>query len=209
MDTKSTQSIGPLLRSMIEAGQISDPASPKGRLLAAAAMLFRKKGYAGTTVRDLAAEVGILSGSIFHHFKNKDEILFGVMKEVVSAMNASLEQILALESDPAEKVRALIENELVFIHGSPGDASAVLVYEWRALSADKQVLILEQRDVYEAMWLDALEEAREAGLTRIESDVLRQLLHGAVAWSVNWYEPGGALSMEDLIDRTLSLVLQK
>jgi len=209
METKSTQSIGPLLRSMIEAGQISDPASPKGRLLAAAAMLFRKKGYAGTTVRDLAAEVGILSGSIFHHFKNKDEILFGVMKEVVSAMNASLEQILALESDPAEKVRALIENELVFIHGSPGDASAVLVYEWRALSADKQVLILEQRDVYEAMWLDALEEAREAGLTRIESDVLRQLLHGAVAWSVNWYEPEGTLSMEDLIDRTLSLVLQK
>ena len=81
---------GELLRKMIAAGQISDPASPKGRLLAAAAKLFREKGYSRTTVRDLAAEVGILSGSIFHHFANKDEILFGVMREVVSAMNASL-----------------------------------------------------------------------------------------------------------------------
>ncbi len=209
MKKRSIPAIGALLRNMIASGQICDPASPKGRLLAAAAKLFREKGYSGTTVRDLAAEVGILSGSIFHHFKNKDEILYGVMKEVVSAMNASLVMILEQKTDPAAKVRALIENELIFIHGSPGDASAVLVYEWRSLSEEKQALILEQREAYEGLWVGVLEEARLAGLTRIESDVLRQLLHGAVAWSVNWYEPDGVLSLEDLIDRTLSLVLHK
>ena len=75
MSARDSSSVGQLLRNMIASGQISDPASPRGRLLAAAAKLFRAKGYSRTTVRDLAAEVGILSGSIFHHFNNKDEIL--------------------------------------------------------------------------------------------------------------------------------------
>jgi len=207
MSVRDSSSVGEVLRNMIASGQISDPASPKGRLLAAAAKLFRAKGYSRTTVRDLAAEVGILSGSIFHHFNNKDEILFGVMKEVVSAMNASLQLILADETDPRAKVRALIENELRFIHGTPGDASAVLVYEWRALSTEKQALILDQRTLYDQLWFATLEEARLAGLTPIESDVLRQLLHGAVAWSVNWYNPGGDMSMDELIERILTLVL--
>ena len=45
--------------------------SPRGRLLSAAAHLFRDKGFDRTTVRDIAASVGIQSGSIFHHFKSK------------------------------------------------------------------------------------------------------------------------------------------
>jgi len=201
--------IGVLLRKMIAAGQISDPASPKGRLLAAAAKLFREKGYSRTTVRDLAAEVGILSGSIFHHFANKDEILFGVMREVVSAMNASLAESLSHEHSPRDKVRALIHHELTFVLGTPGNASAVLVFEWRALSEDRQAEILKQREVYDQLWLETLEEARAAGLTHMESDVLRQLLHGAIAWTLNWYDPEGPLTMDDLIERTMSLAVSK
>jgi len=209
MNTGEPGSFGQLLRDMIASGQISDPASPKGRLLAAAAKLFREKGYSGTTVRDLAAEVGILSGSIFHHFKNKDEILFGVMKEVVSAMNASLVARLALETESRGRVKALIEHELTFIHGGPGNAMSVLVYEWRALSEVRQQQILEQRENYERLWQATLEEAHSAALIRIEPDVLRQLLHGAIAWSANWYKQGGDLSMDDLVERTLTLAVQE
>ena len=57
--------------------------SPRGRLLSAAAHLFRDKGFDRTTVRDIAASVGIQSGSIFHHFKSKEDILFAVMEEVI------------------------------------------------------------------------------------------------------------------------------
>ena len=54
--------------------------SPRGRLLSAAAQLFREKGFDRTTVRDIAAAVGIQSGSIFHHFKSKEDILYSVME---------------------------------------------------------------------------------------------------------------------------------
>ena len=62
-------------------GNLDD--SPRGRVLRAAAHLFRVQGYSGTTVREIAALVGIQSGSLFHHFRSKEEILFVVMKEVI------------------------------------------------------------------------------------------------------------------------------
>ena len=57
--------------------------SPKGRILRAAAGLFHTRGYEQTKVRDLAAAVGIQSGSLFHHFRDKEQILEQVEKDEV------------------------------------------------------------------------------------------------------------------------------
>ena len=56
-------------------------ASPRGKMLSAAARLFRDQGFERTTVRDIARETGIQSGSLFHHFPSKEDILFAVMVE--------------------------------------------------------------------------------------------------------------------------------
>ena len=199
---------GPLLRKMIAEGRISDPASSRGRLLAAAARLFREKGYSRTTVRDLAADVGILSGSIFHHFKNKDEILFGVMNEVVISMEEALKAALDEAQTTRDKVRALILNELGFIHGKTGDASSVLVYEWRALSKERQIQVMTGREVYFRLWRETIEKAQEEGMTVVESEYLSQLLHGAIVWTAHWYQPGGELSMDQLADRIMTLAIK-
>ena len=64
-----------VMQQLVAAGRVTDPESARGKLLQTAAHLLRSKGYERTTVRDLAGAVGIQSGSIFHHFKSKDEIL--------------------------------------------------------------------------------------------------------------------------------------
>ncbi len=197
-----------VLQELVAAGQVTDPDSPRGRLLECAARLFREKGYSRTTVRDIAAEVGILSGSIFHHFKNKDEILYAVMHEVVLYMNSCLQQAVAQAgAEPRDRLRALIRTELAFIHAIRPDASAVLVYEWRALSAERQAEILAIRQAYEELWLAEIGQAQRDGLTAVEPSVLRQLLHGAISWSTYWYKPSGELSLEQLVERVLLLAL--
>ncbi len=197
-----------VLRQMIADGRISDPASPRGRILVAAARLFREKGYNRTTVRDLAAEVGILSGSIFHHFNNKDEILFGIMSEVVKAMDEVLKTALEEAKTIGDKVRVLIANELCFIHGEKADATAVLVYEWRALSNACQQQIMQGRTDYFALWQDTLCQAETNGLIAVEPEYLRQLLHGAIAWTSHWYKSDGKLSLEELTDRIMALAVK-
>ncbi|MFN3955820.1 MAG: TetR/AcrR family transcriptional regulator [Pararhodobacter sp.] len=186
---------------------IFDSESARGRLLAAAARLFRTKGYAATTVRDIGAETGILSGSLFYHFRSKEEILFTVMETVIAAMRQDLAAELTRAGDCRAKIRALLAVELAYLHGPASDATAVLFHEWRALSPARRAVLLAGRNAYFGEWERVLGEARDAGLTRMEPEILRQFLHGALAWTSFWYRPSGSLTPDALVNQALVLVL--
>ncbi|MGM0434934.1 MAG: TetR/AcrR family transcriptional regulator [Pseudomonadota bacterium] len=184
----------------------TDPQSPRGRLLRQAAHLFRDKGYERTTVRDLAAAVGIQSGSIFHHFRTKEEILKAVMTEAILVNTGRMRSRLASAGSICEAVRALVQCELESINGETGEAMAVLVYEWRSLSEASQADILELREVYEGIWLDTLTRARSDGLIEAEPFILRRFLTGALSWTITWYRPDGDMSIEDLAGHVMTML---
>ncbi len=202
------QQIQALLRDLVAEGVITDPDSPRGKLLQTAAHLFRSKGYERTTVRDLAGAVGIQSGSIFHHIKSKDEILRSVMEETIRYNTALMEAALAEATTLRERVLALIRCELQSIMGGTGEAMAVLVYEWRSLSPEGQRFILELRDRYERIWLGVLGEAKERDCFKADPFILRRLLTGALSWTTTWFHPEGPLTLEELAEQALSLVLK-
>ena len=80
------------------------PASTSRRqqILDTAAAVFAEKGIASTTVRDISDQVGIYSGSLYHHFKSKDEIVAGILEPIVASQAATLERIIAETDDPVE-----------------------------------------------------------------------------------------------------------
>lgn len=197
-----------VVQKLIEAGQITDPKTAKGRLLVAAARLFKNKGYERTTVRDLASEIGIQSGSLFHHYKSKEAILQAVMEETIALNMALMQDAIADVNNPRDKVLALIRCELQSILGDTGEAMSVLVYEWRSLKPDSQKHILALRDAYEQLWLDTLEEAREADMVHIEPFILRRFLTGALSWTTNWYKPDGEMTLEQLAEDALQLAIK-
>ena len=181
--------------------------SPRGRILSAAAHLFRSKGFERTTVRDLANEVGIQSGSIFHHFKTKEEILRHVMIEVILFNTERMRRELEAADAPRDRLLALVRAELVAINGDTGEAMAVLTNEWRSLKPESQKEILVLRDRYEQMWLKTLDEAQSAGLIPVNVDtfIMRRFLTGALAWSHFWFDPNGSLDIDGLAAQALAL----
>jgi AcrR family transcriptional regulator len=193
---------------LIRKGVITDPACAKGRLLQAAARLFKEKGYERTTVRDLGAAIGIQSGSLFHHFPNKEAILLAVMEETILLNTELMKDALSKAGSSRDKVLALINCELESILGETSAAMTILVYEWRSLKAENQAHILKLREIYEALWLDALSAAKQDGHVIIDPFVLRRLLTGALSWTVNWYKEGGNLSREELAQMALSLAIK-
>ncbi len=197
-----------VMLELVATGQLTDPESARGKLLQTAAHLFRSKGYERTTVRDLASAVGIQSGSIFHHFKSKDEILRSVMEETILYNTALMRAALADAEDLRERVLGLIRCELQSIMGGTGEAMAVLVYEWRSLSAEGQAYILGLRDIYEQMWLDVLGEARLAGYCQGDPFILRRFLTGALSWTTTWFRPEGPMSLDQLAEEALALVIK-
>ncbi|AYF90748.1 TetR/AcrR family transcriptional regulator [Pseudomonas sp. DY-1] len=196
------------MQELVASGQITDPESARGKLLQTAAHLFRSKGYERTTVRDLAGAVGIQSGSIFHHFKSKDEILRSVMEETVLYNTALMRASLAEAGDLRERVLALIRCELQSIMGGTGEAMAVLVYEWRSLSEEGQQYILQLREAYEQLWLGVLGEARTEGYFTADPFILRRFLTGALSWTTTWFRPEGPMSLDQLAEQALSLVIK-
>lgn len=180
-------------------------ASPKGRILRAAAHLFVTEGFAKTTVRQLAAAVGIQSGSLFHHFQNKEEILEAVMVEVI-LLNTELMRVAAASTDdPRARVRALVVCELNSIHGETSEAMGLLMLEWRSLPPQAQTRVLVLRDVYEQIWLDAL-RGFSHGLVAIDPFILRRLVTGMLGHTGYWYRQAGPMSIETLADQVMSLL---
>lgn len=183
--------------------------SPRGKLLSAAAHLFREQGYERTTVRDIAALVGIQSGSLFHHFSSKEEILKTVMIEVIRFNTERLRKAVEGAADPKSKLRALIECELQSIVGDTREAMAVLVYSWEGLLPASQKEVLALRADYEALWLEVLAQARNEGLVDVEPFVLRRLLAGAISWSGTWFDPKGPMSIAGLVDTVLGMAIRR
>lgn len=181
--------------------------TPRGRVLRAAAHLFRVKGYEGTTVREIAAMVGIQSGSLFHHFKSKEEILFTVMKEVIEYTITKQDEAIAQVSSYREKLKALIISELYAINGVTCDAMTVLVFEWNALSRSHQYDLLALRNAYENTWIVILRQLKEETGYVESPQVWRKLLVGAIAWTVTWFKKDGPMSLESLADSVLLMAL--
>ncbi|AAY93449.1 TetR/AcrR family transcriptional regulator [Pseudomonas protegens] len=205
MDEQKAQQV---VRELIASGQVTDPESARGKLLQTAAHLFRNKGYERTTVRDLASAVGIQSGSIFHHFKSKDDILRAVMQETIHYNTALMRAELAEAGSVRERVLALIRCELQSIMGGSGEAMAVLVYEWRSLSPEGQAAVLALRDIYEQIWLQVLGEAKEAGFIKGDVFITRRFLTGALSWTTTWFRAEGSMTLEQLAQEALLLVLK-
>ncbi|WHS62085.1 TetR/AcrR family transcriptional regulator [Pseudomonas sp. G2-4] len=206
MDEQKALSV---MRELVDHGQLTDPDSARGKLLQTAAHLFRNKGFERTTVRDLASAVGIQSGSLFHHFKSKDDILRTVMEETIRYNTALMRAALAEAGSVRERVLALIRCELQSIMGGSGEAMAVLVYEWRSLSEEGQRQVLALRDIYEDLWLEVLGQAKEAGYIRGDVFITRRFLTGALSWTTTWFRAEGSLSLDELAEQALILVLEE
>ena len=197
-----------IVEDLVEEGSIADPQSARGRLLATAAHLFREKGYDRTTVRDLAGALGIQSGSLFHHYKTKEDILIAVMAETIAVSTERLRRGVDTDAPPREKLLQLIHCELQGILGETSDALAVLVFEWKQLSGPARDQLMVARAGYEALWMDCLHALERSGELTMEALVARKFLIGALSWTCHWFDPKGNLGVGAMAERASRMLLR-
>jgi len=184
--------------------ELTDVNSPRGRLQQASATLFKEKGFAKTTVRDIAAVIGIQSGSIFHHFKNKEQILQSVMNDAILTVMASMQNNLSEITDTSEQLFCLVLCELEAIHDEQLAGFQLLVSEWRSLNKENQQKILELREQYESLWITVLDKAQQEKLVNVDSFYLRGFIRGALIETGNWYKLGGEVTLETLAQKLIT-----
>ncbi len=169
-------------------------------IIKTAARLFQERGYTGTTVRDLAKEVGITSGSIFHHFGSKEEVLLCVSEEGIRQAEAFIAAFAQDASTPREYVEAMIRGHLTALLDGESETISVLFHEHWALGEATRDQFLVVRDEYEAKWDAALSELGGEFTDPRHRKLVRLLLLGAMNWCAQWWQESGELSGADIAD---------
>jgi len=182
--------------------------SRRALVILTAARLFRENGYERTTVRELADAVGLRSGSLFHHFRNKEEILVAVMANGIQSVIDAGRELMARHADPAARLEGLFRLHMAsLINGVGGDAMHAMIYEWRSLSPDARDEIRQLTCQYEDLWHQAIDEAVACGLLQGDEAILRKQVLGGMNCSVAWYRPDGRLDADALINAMLHAAL--
>lgn len=184
-----------------------DMAPEDGRrnaLVLTAARMFREHGYERTTVRELAAAVGLQSGSLFHHFRNKEEILLAVMANGIQSVIDEGKALLDHHAEPGQRLSGLFRLHMnSLINGPGGDAMHAIIFEWRSVSPEGKTRIRRLSNAYEALWHRAISDAVEAGLIAGDAVLLRKHVLGGMNHMVRWYKPQGRIAPDVFIEEML------
>lgn len=179
-------------QNVIESQPSFDPTeSIKGKALITkeATKLFRAKGYLETTIRDIANACQLKSASLFHHFKNKEDILVEVMLKTIEKTTEQIKYVTLGAATPQDKLKALIHYELDLIH-SEDSAMYVVNMEWRHLKNEAcRDYLLQLRKQYERVWYEAIQDCCQSNGIKAHPKLLRQMLEGAMSKSLHWYSP--------------------
>lgn len=185
-----------------------DEGNRRRLIIEGAARLFRAKGFAAASTRDIAAAAGMHGGSPFYHFESKNALLYVVMQEgmeqAAASQQAALDRVPA-DAAPRERLAALIRNHFEVLLGQGSDFIPVMLYEWRSLDAAQRQSVARVKDAYEAQWMPTLRALHQAGQLAADPGTARLFIFGALNWSVRWFSPQGAQSLDDLTAQALAL----
>jgi AcrR family transcriptional regulator len=187
----------------------SRPASRRDELLELAATMFAERGLRATTVRDIADSAGILSGSLYHHFSSKEEMVDELLRGFLDWLFDRYQEIVATEPNPLERLKGLFMASFEAIEDRHAQ---VVIYqdEAKRLSSQPRFSYVEDRNKEQRkMWLDLLNQGVEEGYLRpdIDVDLVYRFIRDTTWVSVRWYQPGGPLTAEEVGRQYLAIVL--
>jgi TetR/AcrR family transcriptional regulator, cholesterol catabolism regulator len=165
----------------------------RDELLRIASRVFATKGIASATVRDIAQEAGILSGSLYHHFTSKEEMVKEIISPGPTGGVQNHAELIADADDPADGLRACILDAVRWVARKPDVArifrnDAQYIKETPALADSEQ-----RRQANRLLWVQLVEDGVASGTFRadVDADVVVRAMWDAVLSSTRWFPPLG------------------
>src|SRR5262245_54600769 len=185
------------------------PGDRHDQILAVAAELFARKGVAAATVREIADEVGILSGSLYHHFDSKEAMVDEILSPYLKDLSESCQLVLARSADPRVKLRDLVAASLE-VAAAPPHATEIYQSEVNYLAQFGRFgyLTVVGSHVRQA-WLEVLSDGVRVGASRPDLDppIVYRLMRDAIWLSVRWFKLTGKYPLAKFAEDCTSLFL--
>ena len=171
--------------------------------------MFAERGLRATTVRDIADGAGILSGSLYHHFSSKEEMVDEVLRGFLDWLFTRYREIMDTEANPLVRLKGLFMTSfeaLEYRHAQ------VVIYQDEAqrLSTQPRFSYIEDMNRQQRkMWVELINQGIDEGYFRpdLNVDLIYRFIRDTTWVSVRWYRPGGPLTAQQVGQQYLAIVL--
>ena len=200
--TETTSRISERRRTAQRNGR-ADYAAKRAEIIAAAADVFREKGYQAATLNDVAERLGTDRASLYYYVADKQELFHESVKGVLDDNLARAEEINSSKQPPVEKLTALMAVVLGSYEANHPQMFVYIQEDMAQIAKDESswaTEMLKKTRRMERIFYSVIEQAIDTGAFRsdVSARIATNALFGMMNWTHRWFEPGEKLKAEDL-----------
>jgi AcrR family transcriptional regulator len=168
-------------------------------ILKSAAAAFRRRGYHGASVDEIASALEMTKGNLYYYFKNKEEILFACHDYSLDLLLSLLSEIQTQNTPPDTKLRRLV---LAFVHTILDELhGTALTLNPESLSPALLKRVVAKRDQFDKGVRSIIQQGIDQGVfTPGDPKMIEFAIMGAVNWIAKWFDPDGPMTSEQIGD---------
>jgi TetR/AcrR family transcriptional regulator, cholesterol catabolism regulator len=176
-----------------------------------ASSLFRDRGYAGTSVRDIARALDIQGASLYAHVASKEDVLWAIVERAATRFEQAADAVelhLPTAAGAVDRIAAFVRAHVEVIAADP-ELASVFVHEWRHLAGHRRQQILDRRDAYERRLRALVEEGMANGeLMPTDPALAAAFVLTALNGIAGWYDRDGRLGADRIADHYATFVVR-
>ncbi|MCA1585925.1 MAG: TetR/AcrR family transcriptional regulator [Acidobacteria bacterium] len=175
----------------------ADATDRRVEILRSAAAAFRRRGYHGASVDEIASALEMTKGNLYYYFRNKEEILYACHDYSLDILLDLMDQVRAETTAPDDKLRKLI---LAFIHIILDELQGTaLTLDLHALSPALLKRVVSKRDRFDTGMRAIIQQGMDSGVFATgDPKMIEFAIMGAVNWITKWFDPAGPMSSEQI-----------
>tara|TARA_B110000967_G_scaffold135835_1_gene138679 strand:- start:220 stop:798 length:579 start_codon:yes stop_codon:yes gene_type:complete len=179
----------------------------KKEILAQSQSVLKEKGYAATSVRDIAKALDMEPASLYSHFKNKEDILKLTCFEMADKFELAVKEVNDIYFNAEEKLRMAIKLHVEILTQNL-DSALIFIRDWRNLTGTSLTQFTAKRNVYEEGFREIVQTGIDEGIfNETDKKFAALTILSSVNWIVEWYKPDGNLNAEQIAHKLSNFIL--
>jgi AcrR family transcriptional regulator len=168
--------------------------------------LFYREGFARSSIRDIGRAAGISSATLYHYFKNKDDLLYEIIISIGKILLDVLSRTSQEFSDPEQRLRQMVFRQICLLKEKKEEVKIYIEEQYQLPKRLKKVVYEQHRQIYE-VYLNELRELQKAGRLRVDHlPIINFTIFATMNWVYRWYKEEEGLSIEQIADMIITIL---
>ncbi|MBW1996439.1 MAG: TetR family transcriptional regulator [Deltaproteobacteria bacterium] len=179
----------------------------KAKIIEVAAELFGEKGYAATSIRDISQALKVSIATLYYYFKNKEDLLFTIIESIGNDLLVELKEARDRYEDQMEALREMLSCHIALTEKKRNMVKVYVVEQHNLSKKFKKIIYKQHREIYDT-YIEQLRTLRDEGVITCEPlSVTAFGIFGIVNWCYRWFRKDGGLSIDEVTERIIDMVL--